>query len=604
IETYIDNCRAIKKFRDKNLPFKNYRILDMMAWKIDKYQDNGKNDSKVKDTNTDYLEDSSKYTFDIDVTYEDWKKLINQDDIFRDNDMDMIITMINAGGSCTGKELGIIYNKSHASFNSSVGGLGQRIKNNIDIEVSKRDNGTNRWWSVLFNGEYTNDNYFRWEVRPELEEAVRETYPEKFESSINYYWINANSDVWSYRDIEIGEEANYEYYNDNGNKRRLFNNFKNAKPGDRIFGYLTSPKKLIVALLEIKRNENEVLYFKKIKDIANGVSYDDIKEIEGLQNMEVMKNPNGSLFKVEQNEAAVLLKMIESRNKDIQPILKTYNKQKFLKDVFINEEEYDDLKSLVLRKKNIILQGPPGVGKTFAAKKLAFSIIGYKDESKVKSIQFHQSYSYEDFMMGYRPKEDKFSLEYGVFYNFCDKARKDKENKYFFIIDEINRGNLSKIFGELLMLLEKDKRDQEIHLAYGDEMFSVPENLYIIGTMNTADRSLAIIDYALRRRFSFFELEPAFGKECFKNFLNDLNMEEDLVNRIIGRVDNLNIQIEDSSNLGKGFKIGHSYFCDYDIDDENWYENVIKYEIKPLLEEYWFDDLEKAKEYVKILLGG
>lgn len=280
-----------------------------------------------------------------------------------------------------------------------------------------------------------------------------------------------------------------------------------------------------------------------------------------------------------------------------------YNKQKFLEDVFIDEEEYDDLKSLVLRKKNIILQGPPGVGKTYAAKRLAFSIIGYEDESKVKSIQFHQSYSYEDFMMGYRPNEDKFSLEYGVFYNFCEEARKDKENKYFFIIDEINRGNLSKIFGELLMLLEKDKREQEIHLAYGDIKFSVPENLYIIGTMNTADRSLAIIDYALRRRFSFFELEPAFGKECFKNFLNGLNMEEDLVNRIIGRVDNLNIQIEDSSNLGKGFKIGHSYFCDYDSDDENWYENVIKYEIKPLLEEYWFDDLEKAKEYIKTLLG-
>jgi 5-methylcytosine-specific restriction protein B len=294
--------------------------------------------------------------------------------------------------------------------------------------------------------------------------------------------------------------------------------------------------------------------------------------------------------------------MIESRN-EVTKNIETYNKQKFLEDVFIDEEEYDDLKSLVLRKKNIILQGPPGVGKTYAAKRLAFSIIGYEDESKVKSIQFHQSYSYEDFMMGYRPNEDKFSLEYGVFYNFCEEARKDKENKYFFIIDEINRGNLSKIFGELLMLLEKDKREQEIHLAYGDIKFSVPENLYIIGTMNTADRSLAIIDYALRRRFSFFELEPAFGKECFKNFLNDLNMEEDLVNRIIGRVDNLNIQIEDSSNLGKGFKIGHSYFCDYDPDDENWYENVIKYEIKPLLEEYWFDDLEKAKEYIKTLLG-
>ncbi len=278
-----------------------------------------------------------------------------------------------------------------------------------------------------------------------------------------------------------------------------------------------------------------------------------------------------------------------------------YNKEIFLSEVFINEEEYEDLKSLLLRKKNIILQGPPGVGKTYAAKKLAFSIIGYKDESKVKSIQFHQSYSYEDFMMGYRPKEDKFSLEYGVFYNFCEKARKDKGNKYFFIIDEINRGNLSKIFGELLMLLEKDKREQKIHLAYGDIKFSVPENLYIIGTMNTADRSLAIIDYALRRRFSFFELEPAFEKQCFRDFLDSTEMDSDILNRMIGRLTNLNNTIEEDPNLGKGFKIGHSYFCDYK-KDVNWYRNVIKYEIKPLLEEYWFDELDKAEQYIEELL--
>ncbi|MGO1372341.1 MAG: AAA family ATPase [Senegalia sp. (in: firmicutes)] len=267
----------------------------------------------------------------------------------------------------------------------------------------------------------------------------------------------------------------------------------------------------------------------------------------------------------------------------------------------MSEESYDTVKALLNRKKNIILQGPPGVGKTFIAKRLAYSIIGKEDETKIEMIQFHQSYSYEDFIMGYRPSGNGFELKEGPFYKFCKEAEEDLENDYYFIIDEINRGNLSKIFGELMMLVENNKRGEEISLTYSDESFSVPENVYIIGMMNTADRSLAIIDYALRRRFSFFDIEPTFESDGFKNLLIGKGMDEALIQTIKTRINYINSEIENDVNLGKGFKIGHSYFCDYD-KREDWYEEVIKYEIAPLIREYWFDEEDKAKSYIEGLL--
>lgn len=186
----------------------------------------------------------------------------------------------------------------------------------------------------------------------------------------------------------------------------------------------------------------------------------------------------------------------EIREKEVE--YDPYTEVDFLSEVFMDAERYRTLVNLLKTKKNIILQGAPGVGKTFVAKRLAFSIMGQKDTSRVMMVQFHQSYSYEDFVMGFRPSKDGFELTSGPFYQFCKAAQEDDERDYFFIIDEINRGNVSKIFGELLMLIEKEKRGEKLHLLYSNEPFSVPENVYIIGTMNTADRSLAIIDYALR----------------------------------------------------------------------------------------------------------
>ena len=289
---------------------------------------------------------------------------------------------------------------------------------------------------------------------------------------------------------------------------------------------------------------------------------------------------------------------IEFSEEEIEIEYEAYSGDNFLDEVFMSFEQYENLTRLLEKKKNIILQGAPGVGKTFMAKRLAYAMIGTQDTSRVMMVQFHQSYSYEDFIMGFRPTNDGFELKPGPFYEFCQDARDDIERDYFFIIDEINRGNLSKIFGELLMLIENDKRGEKLRLLYSNELFSVPRNVYIIGLMNTADRSLAIIDYALRRRFAFFEIEPAFDSPGFQNVIV-ANADNDKLLALIKLVKELNETISNDESLGDGFRIGHSYFCP-DEDEEMtdyWLSSLINFEILPLLREYWFDEKAKVEEW-------
>ena len=278
--------------------------------------------------------------------------------------------------------------------------------------------------------------------------------------------------------------------------------------------------------------------------------------------------------------------------------LKPYDADMFLEEVYMEKPKYDTLVALVAKKKNVILQGAPGVGKTFAAKRLAYSIMGVKDPSRVMMVQFHQSYSYEDFIMGFRPtQEGGFELKRGAFYDFCKSAEEDDEDTpYFFIIDEINRGNLSKIFGELFMLIESDKRGIELKLLYADEKFSVSKNVYIIGMMNTADRSLAMMDYALRRRFAFFNLEPGFNTKGFRAYRDSLQSEK--FNRLIDRVEALNGTIAEDESLGEGFCIGHSFFCELKETSDRTLSGIIEFELAPLLKEYWFDEPAKAKSWI------
>lgn len=281
--------------------------------------------------------------------------------------------------------------------------------------------------------------------------------------------------------------------------------------------------------------------------------------------------------------------------------------------VFLESIEIDTIRRAWEDKKNLILSGPPGTGKSWLAQRLTWIMLGEKDPSRQLRIQFHQSYSYEDFVRGYKPGEGKFELRDGPFLEFCDRARKDSEQRPFVIfIDEINRGDISRIFGELFFLLESDKRSPEYALALscprmGEELFFIPQNLFVIGTMNSADRSLAVVDYALRRRFAFENLQPAFDRESFSAFMTSerIGASSELVAKIINNMKRLNQEIAGDRNLGPGYAIGHSYFTSVSDDtevDEAWYYSIIEKQILPTLEEYWFDQSQKVRAWREQLI--
>ncbi|VVN66616.1 hypothetical protein PS726_00134 [Pseudomonas fluorescens] len=290
-----------------------------------------------------------------------------------------------------------------------------------------------------------------------------------------------------------------------------------------------------------------------------------------------------------------------------------YSIQDALAELFIPESVFRNMVGRLRRKKNLILQGPPGVGKTFVAKRLANALMGIKAPHRIGMVQFHQAYSYEDFIQGYRPSGTGFHRKNGVFHDFCKRAKRDSENDYVFVIDEINRANLSKVLGEVMMLMEGDKRGPEwaVPLTYSkspDEKFFVPSNVYLVGLMNTADRSLSMVDYALRRRFAFMDISPGFETVQFKEFLRKRGVVESTIDRLSQDICTLNEDIRlDKANLGEGFCIGHSYFCP-DASQSGpleieWYHEVIHSEIIPLLREYWFDDPSKLEDWAQRLLG-
>jgi 5-methylcytosine-specific restriction protein B len=428
----------------------------------------------------------------------------------------------------------------------------------------------------------------------------------------NYYLLCANPKIWKMADMAIGEEQFYTSINENGNKRQRYDNFQNLKKGDLLIGYESAPEKRIQAIFEVTQElqfdeslQQEVFYFKLNERISDGMTFEQLSNHSGLQQADYLPNLQGSLFRLTKEEYDVIY---ESRS-DLTVKLNSYDRNKFDSEVFVENETIDKALQALKHKKNIILQGSPGVGKSYIAKRLAqlFLKEAKKEDERIKMVQFHQSYSYEDFVQGFRPNEDgNFKLTNGVFYQFCMDAAKDDANDYYFIIDEINRGNLSKIFGELMLLIEHDKRDEHyaVSLTYGakSKTFSIPKNVHIIGTMNTADRSLALVDYALRRRFAFIQIEPAFNTR-FQNHLRGKGIDDDFSTKLIHAIASLNKSIQDDSSLGSGFKVGHSYFTPSQFIEQpsEWLSHIIDLEIEPLLREYWFDNESKWKEQVSLL---
>jgi len=343
-----------------------------------------------------------------------------------------------------------------------------------------------------------------------------------------------------------------------------------------------------------------------------GYDFDDHMEAEELSFLlnQRLRNDLPDIF--QQNDPQVVGRTLWNFASDLSEAktevtekrnLELYTDRDFLNEVFVSENEYRTLKNLLERKQNIILEGAPGVGKTFLAKRLAYAILGQKDPSKILTVQFHQNYSYEDFVEGIRPTvEGQLEIRDGIFKEFCQHAAQDPDSKYFCIIDEINRSNLSKVFGELMMLVEHDKREESVVLPYSRAHFSIPQNIYMIGTMNTADRSLALVDYALRRRFAFYPVQPAFKSDKLKDYLSQQkHLPKDFIDNLIPKLIKLNEEI--SNRLGQGFMIGHSYFVDQLSSNHHQedYKEILQYEIRPLLEEYFYDDADEVVNLMKSL---
>jgi 5-methylcytosine-specific restriction protein B len=281
---------------------------------------------------------------------------------------------------------------------------------------------------------------------------------------------------------------------------------------------------------------------------------------------------------------------------------------------FLTAKELQSILNRWRSKKNLVLQGPPGTGKTWLAKRLGFALVGSKDRetarSRLRVVQFHPSLAYEDFVRGWRPSgEGRLSLVDGILMQAIEAAKSEPDRELVLVIEEINRGNPAQIFGEMLTLLEDSKRipSEAIELAYrrDNERVYIPKNLYVIGTMNVADRSLAIVDLALRRRFAFIDLEPRLG-QAWRDWCLKRGLDEALLSEIEVRIGALNLEIASTVSLGPQFRIGHSYVTP-DIavaDGGEWFRAKVETEIGPLLDEYWYDAPERAKEArVKLLAG-
>ena len=608
-KSLLNACLDDSYYADPNL---NTMTVDFVFF----LRDYTKDLSNTVHTDNDWW--PSKALYDPELSVGGWVKILKDPEIFSNESLALVKRFKDYGGSATCKQISEKYGDTAQHYNIICTKTCEQIIRKTNVKRMKLKDGTENLFPILFYGrdaEKGESGSYKWKLREEISEALDQVdlshiplYVTKNEVTKDkrYWLLMSNPKIWSVSELAVGGTQAYTIRNENNKLRRIPENFRDAQKGDLVFCYETTPVKQIVSLAVVsKASDGVTIEFKKTEQLVNPIDRDDFANIAELKEMQYLKSSMGTFFKVTEPEAEILMELI----REVNPVVaveaeknKTYTRTDFLADVFMDDEAFDDLIGMLLHKKNIILQGAPGVGKTYAAKRLAYTMMGEVDDSRVGFIQFHQNYAYEDFVMGYKPTEfGGFKLQNGIFYRFCIEAANNPEQKYFFIIDEINRGNLSKIFGELLMAIENECRGTKITLAYSNKLFSVPENIYIIGMMNTADRSLALMDYALRRRFSFKELKPAFMSNNFKRYQE--NLGSGLLDRLIQQIIELNNEIIDDDSLGSGFCIGHSYFCNLKAATEDQLKMIVEHDILPTLAEYWFDDKAKYNKWESRLIG-
>jgi 5-methylcytosine-specific restriction protein B len=425
--------------------------------------------------------------------------------------------------------------------------------------------------------------------------------------SVSHWWLNANPRFWDLSEYAIGSLQTYTTHADSGSKRRIYKYFEMVKPGDLVIGYETTPRKRVVARLVVTQglfrdeDNEESIEFRVDAFYPNRPTWEHLQATSELAGAEVFQNNQGSLFRLAPEEFEAIERLASER----PPAASPYTLESATNDSFLDPDWLAGTLTLWRRKKNLVLKGPPGTGKTFVAERLAWLLMQEIDPTRLHLVQFHPSYSYEDFVQGYRPDgRGGFQIRPGHFLKFCRRAEADPARPYVFVIDEINRGNLGKVFGEAMLAVEADYRDKPVQLqCEPDQSFCIPSNVYLIGTMNTADRSLALVDYALRRRFVFRTMVPDFS-DRFEGFLRSRWVAEHDITRICKNLMELNDFIDKDASLGAGYQVGHSYFCRPPREVaqlEGWYESVVRFELEPLLEEYWFDQPNTCRQALEIL---
>ena len=594
---YLHLCKLARDaFANGDYEYKSIPEFSLQAWLVSEKVNKQNKEAAKKAALRKKQEEGSwwpaKEEYDPGITKDDWVGYLKTDGLLSDNMLAVLKRMKDIGGAATCTQLSQKYGEKMGFYLSNGPSAADRIAkvSGCPLMPGRGGSNKNRLWPVLFVGKEAPDDVsgtFIWRLRPELSDALDEVDL----SRIPLYATESLGESASGGDgFQASQDGGYD--EDGVPRASLSKELVLEVLAD---GDVLSNKEILVCIADSGRISEDAL---DVMD-KNRPRY----ETRVRWAIEQLYKKDGLIDKVETGLYVINANGIAwCRDAGIMEAaeeIPPYDEDDFLREVYMREVDMEALVSLLKRKMNVILQGAPGTGKTYAAKRLAYLMMGKRDDSRIKVVQFHQSTAYDDFVCGYRPIEGGgYEPRAGVFVQFCRKAASDPGRDYFFIIDEINRANISKVFGELLMLIEKDHRKDKVTLSLTGEQFGVPGNVYIIGMMNTADRGLALIDYALRRRFAFFEMKPALENPAFRAAVEEVGGK-----RLVALVDavaELNDAIAADPALGRGFRIGHSYFCDDDSEGDI-VQAIIRFEIAPLLEEYWFDDPGRADSEIRRL---